>query len=98
MDIKGFENFTCVIRCDTEDEQKEYLEKLKCFEGYKIGEEKDDWIQMVIVKPENNNVIWVELVDGRRVPQQTLKLHNFLIGRGFGMSDSGFGRPLYCKG
>lgn len=89
--------YNCGIYCQIEDEIKEILNELKSFEEYEVQRETEEWIKMTFTGSDNEDSTWVLLDDGERVPQQYSNLHIFLVKRGFGMTHSMLGTPIYDK-
>lgn len=54
-------------------------------------------IDTIFARSDNEDSTSVESDDGKMVPQQYLNLHEFLVERGFVMTRSGLGQPMYEK-
>ncbi|KAL6814410.1 hypothetical protein J3E69DRAFT_375843 [Trichoderma sp. SZMC 28015] len=96
MDPRRIRPFDCFIHCSTKHEAKEILNDLKTFEGYKFRWE-EEMIDTIFATSDNEDSTSVESDDGKMVPQQYLDLHEFLVERGFVMTRSGLGQPMYEK-
>ncbi|KAL6821444.1 hypothetical protein V8C40DRAFT_280724 [Trichoderma camerunense] len=100
MDTWRITPFDCFIYCDTVDETKEILNKLKSFEGYEIRREKvrredERLIVTIFTGSDNEDSTWVESDDGKMIPKQYSNLHEFLVKRGFRMTPSAWGTLQY---
>ncbi|RFU81494.1 hypothetical protein TARUN_716 [Trichoderma arundinaceum] len=84
----GGSEFDCIVVCDTETERQELVKELRRFEGYRIREERRDWVNMAYTGPT---------LDGDVLPQEYMNLHDCLVERGFVQKYSYWGSRRFEK-
>ncbi|KAL6788746.1 hypothetical protein J3E68DRAFT_127590 [Trichoderma sp. SZMC 28012] len=73
MNIESAPTFDCFIICNTKHEREKLSKKLTWFEGYEIRNQKEEWIEMALIRSDNTQTS----------PPEYMSLDKFLVKSGF---------------